>query len=539
MPYRPWHGPVLASLLVWSFTATATGAAQAPTPPPITSLRIDPLMLVSVQEFRRIATALGGAIYPGWNPNSVPLLLYRPGVQELLLGARRRPAGFSVFRGGSRLIGERIYARNDSTVMSVDDQNTTTTLDSAKVLVVADQYSRMRSHIRGTVLARPAAFANRWLDDWGFLESPYDQLQLMLHEAFHVYQERMAPGKQANEGAVAQYPFLNPVNNALFIIEAEVLRDALLTRDQRVQREKAAEFVAVRTARRAALDASYADYENRNEFSEGTARYVEYRFLQLGEGLAPTPQMYFQAGFTGYRGVLRSRLERRLNELVAIVAVTDDRFGNMFGAGPLRFRLYELGAAQALLLDAVAPDWKRSIFEPGVYLTDLLARATALSDARRQEYLDRAKVEYRYDSLLTGCLAFEQAGHRYVQQRVDSILHTDRTLVTVSYGEAGGIAGMAFTPFGVTPVTPRVTLYDLVPLEIHLRNGVVLHMKQIIPVLLDRDERTISFAVATPAAAFEGQGAAGIDNAEFSLGSSPPPTVTITGNRVRIGYARQ
>jgi hypothetical protein len=122
---------------------------------------------------------------------------------------------------------------------------------------------------------------------------------------------------------------------------------------------------------------------------------------------------------------------------------------------------------------------------------------------------------------------------------VDSILHTDRTLVTVSYGEAGGIAGMAFTPFGVTPVTPRVTLYDLVPLEIHLRNGVVLHMKQIIPVLLDRDERTISFAVATPAAAFEGQGAAGIDNSEFTLGGSPAPTVTVTGNRVRIGYARQ
>jgi len=528
------HRLVLASLLAWSCTATSTAAAQAPAPPPITSLRIDPLMLVSVREFRRIAAALGAAIYPGWNPNSVPLLLYRPRVQELLLGARRRPAGFSVFTGASGLIGERIYARDDSTVMTVDDQNTTTTLDSATVLVVADQYSRMRSHIRGAVLRRPADFANQWLDDWGFMESPYDQLQLLLHEAFHVYQQRMAPGKQANEGVVSQYPFLNPANNALFIIEAEILRDALLTRDQRVQREKAAEFVAVRTARRAALDTGYADYENRNEFSEGTARYVEYRFLQLGEGIVPLPQMYWQAGFAGYRGVLQSRLERRLNDLVSIVGVTDGRFGNRFGAEPLRFRLYELGAAQALLLDAVAPGWKRSIFEPDVYLTDLLARATALSDAKRQEYVDRAKAAYGYDSLLTDRRAFEQAGRRYVQQRVDSILLTDRTLVTVSYGETGGIAGMSFTPFGVTPVTPRTTLYDLVPLEIHFGNGVTLRMKGIIPVLLDRDAKTISFAVATPAAAFEGQGSAGIDTNEFAMGGFPAPTITVTGNQVRI-----
>ena len=54
---------------------------------------------------------------------------------------------------------------------------------------------------------------------------------------------------------------------------------------------------------------------------------------------------------------------------------------------PIRFRLYDMGAAQGLLLDDVAPNWKSRIFAPGVYLTDLLVEAMHLSLAQREAYV--------------------------------------------------------------------------------------------------------------------------------------------------------
>lgn len=509
-------------------------ASSVATPPPVRNLLIDPLMLSSVKEYRNIIASVGAEIFPGWKANSVPILLYRPHVQELLIGAPRRPAGFSVLTSPTLpfLRGETIYARNDSTVMAVDDQNTSITLDSMRVLVVADPYSRARNQLRA-ILGRPSEMANRWLDEWSFVPSPYDELQLLLHEAFHVHQARLAPDKNADEGAVAHYPLLDPTNNALVALEGRILSDAVLATDPVVRRARAAEFVAVRLLRRAALDTASVSYENLNEFAEGTGRYVEFRFMQIGERVTPTPEMYMHTGFIGYRGVLRSRLERRAGEIVRIASNSDNRFGNPYGAGPLRFRLYDMGAAQGLLLDDVAPNWKARIFAPGVYLTDLLAEAMQLSAAQRDAYVRQAKTRYGYDSLFANRQAFAAEGRRFIEQRVDSILGTSKTLVTISYAAAGERLGMAYTPFGVTAVNDHAAIYDLVPVSVRFANKVLLRMKTVVPLLVDRSERTITFAVESPPSAFEGK-EAGLALAELTLTGSPSTTIAIRGNKVRI-----
>jgi len=82
----------------------------------------------------------------------------------------------------------------------------------------------------------------------------------------------------------------------------------------------------------------------------------------------------------------------------------------MYGTGPLRFRLYYLGAAQGLLLDELAPGWKVRIFAPGVYLTGLLDEALALSPERRQAHLEKAKLEYGYGKILSEKKAFAPTG---------------------------------------------------------------------------------------------------------------------------------
>jgi hypothetical protein len=99
-------------------------------------------------------------------------------------------------------------------------------------------------------------------------------VELILHEAFHVHQGRLAPDKHANEQTVGQYPVLDASNNALVALETRILRDAVLAKEAAQRRARIEQYLAVRTLRRAGLDTSSVSYENLTEFTEGTAMYV-------------------------------------------------------------------------------------------------------------------------------------------------------------------------------------------------------------------------------------------------------------------------
>lgn len=523
----------LRAMLLMPLAVPSTGGAQAREE--IRDLRIDPLLLVSVKEYRHILETIGSEIYPGWTWKTIPLLLYRPKVQDILLNAPHRPPGFSRFTGHTPLSDQVVYARNDSTARDIDGQNTSITLDSMRVLVVADAYSRMREQIRGNLAQHSDSLMQKWLDEWSFIQSPYGEVGIVLHEAFHVYQDRLAPEKGANEATVARYPVLDPVNNALVAVEARLLRDAVLAANTAERRTKAEEFIAIRSLRRAALDTASVSYEDLNEFKEGTAKYVQFRFMQIGERVTPAPEMYFHTGFTGYGGgVLRGQLKDEMDDMVAVATLRDNRFGNRFGGGPLRFRLYATGGAQALLLDDFAPDWKKNIFAPGVFLTDLLGKALPLSADQQAALVSKAKAEYGYDTTLVNRLAMEAQGRRDIQDRLDAILNTTQTLVTVNYAAAGAITGLRYTPFGAMAVNDHTTIYDLVPFAVRFANKAVLILNSVRPVVVDRQAKTITFAISTSATAFDGKDVASIKIPELTLTASTDTRITVAGNRVAI-----
>jgi hypothetical protein len=340
---------------------------------------------------------------------------------------------------------------------------------------------------------------------------------LILHEAFHVYQDKMAPEKSANEMIVSLYPLLDPVNNALYVLEGNILRDALLSQDPKGRLEKIKEFVAVRSFRQSRLDTNYVEYENLTEYSEGIATYVEYKFMKIGETIEPIRDMYYHQGFNGYRGILTKLLEERINDMVKIVSVTDDRFGNKFGSGPLRFKLYDLGAFQGLLLDEVMPSWKEKIFEDSAYLSDMLKHALALSTEELKQYLVRAKSEYNYEDAYESKLQFEQEGKKRIQDKLDSLLNTENTLVKILYGGFTEKIGIAYTPFGVTPVSDKSAIYEMVPIKVRFKEGVELKFKQAIPVLVDKEKKEITFAIPTPASKFRTGSADELETDEFTL----------------------
>ena len=526
----------LASLIIAAAcTRAPTVARSGASVGPVNGLRIDPMLLVSVAEVRRILAAIGDSIYPGLSAARVPLLLYRPGVQDVLVGFPKTPAGFSAVRV-PQLADDMVLVRDDSTFVNIDNQNTTRVIDGVHAAVIADQYSRLRDQLRGAVLDRPRDHAERWLDAWTFVPSAYDELQLILHETFHVVQEQRAPGKVANEAAVTRYPVLDSVNNALVALEGYALRDALRSRTPAERREKAAQFVAVRGERRARMDSVSVAWEELNEFREGTGRYVEYRFLKSGHRLSPSPEMFLRPGFTGYGAALDARLQHRLNDMAAIAAGTDDRFGNPFGGAPARFRSYELGAAQALLLDEVAPAWKERIFDPGVFLSGLLTEALMLTLDERTRAVAVAKQAYGYDSILAAKGELERRGRLAITARADSIRSAGRATLTIAYARAGSRLGMAFTPFGVTAVAPQVAIYDLVPITVRFENGAELTMKEVTALIVDRKEKTVTFAARAPADSIVQRADGSIETEQFSIVSPAPVMLTRNGRAVRIEF---
>lgn len=496
-------------------------------------LKIDPMMLVSVKECRNITKILGAKLYPDWHFEQTPILFYRPGVQEILINFPHQPKGYQILKGSHLLGNETVYFRNGETIFAEDDQNTTTKIEGIEVLVVADTFSRMRNQLQFVAGSPDQKFKDDWFKDWNFIPSPYDEMQMILHESFHVYQNTKAPNKNADEGAIARYPVLEPINNALYVLEGNIIKDALLTTDKNLRREKIKEFVAVRNFRQARLEKDLVEYENLNEFKEGLAKYVEYKFLQDGENINPINEMWYRNGFRGYKGELSKLFEKVVQNMVKIIAVDDDRFGNKYGSGPLRFKLYDLGAAQALMLEDVMPTWKNTIFNDKIYLSDLLKQSLNLSTREQAKYLEKAKSEYNYDQALKNKLQFETEGKQKIQEKLDAILKTKGTLIKIHFGTVTNEFAIGYTPFGVTNVGKNAAIYEMVPIGIRFRKGVGLQMKQAIPVLIDKETKTITFAVSTDAAKFENGTKESIDVDEFTL-KGAKSEIRRSGNVVEI-----
>lgn len=144
-----------------------------------------------------------------------------------------------------------------------------------------------------------------------------------LHEAFHVFQREQHPAWAANEGDLFMYPIDKPNLLALRRLETKAVRRALDAADPEDSECWSRQALAIRAERFSDMDAPYSAYERGTELNEGLATYVQ-----------------FQAD--GQKDV-------KLPE-------------QGFAAVDVRPRAYATGAAFALLLDRVNPDWP-ALFE--------------------------------------------------------------------------------------------------------------------------------------------------------------------------------
>ena len=382
--------------------------AQEPPPPEMTT------RIVTAHEWvSRVSRNLPDSVWPGFRPDTIPVLYVIRGKGTLLLGWRGElPAGFVA------AVSDLREQPAGAGWQPVTDRGAAST---------------------GTTLAgRPTAQVV--VDSQGIAAL----VGLTTHEAFHVFETASRQtgkrfGQQENAFLVTSYPIFDSKNEAGMALEGRILEATLSAPNLQRRRALARQFVAVREARHRALGPDLADFEQQAELNEGLAEYALVRSVDLAAR---------QRGFADPAGAAEVGAGKRtgLHKLTEDVTLS------------IRLRYYATGPALGLLLDALeGPAWKTRLINEDITVQDALADA---SGYRANERTLRRQAESTFvmralraaaDSSIAGLRAVRRA-------QVDSALAAPGVqLVVTVEGRSIGMCG--FDAQNLLQVEPGVSLH--------------------------------------------------------------------------------
>jgi hypothetical protein len=518
--------------IILTLTAVSLCLAASPAPAQATAgkaeksriesaatLRVDPLLIAEAHEAWGLIASPNNPIWPGWDASSTPLLFYLPGEQDVLVNHPHPPAGFLPYDGPVRFPGWRVLLKNGPTLIQWDGQNTSKDVEGTRTLVVADTLSNMRNRMSALIEeARPVGEKVQGLHYSNLATDPYGQIATVVHEAFHVFQDKQAPDKGANEMLLLYYPVLSVQNNVGFAQEGSALAEALRATDAAAFRRAAVRWLALRKDRRVSLPAKAVEYEDGIEFSEGLAKYTEYRLFQVLEGRSPGPAMTWAQGFVGYADLAPQR-EELIEKMVKNMSGAANINNDPYGTAPLRMRLYYSGMAAAVMLDRLSPGWKSHIFSPDASQTSLVEEALKPSQAELDQALKQARGEADYASLVESKTRLAQEGKAHAEAVLKEIEAGPGVGLIVDYSALGSPQlGMAFTPFGITVVDGERTIFSQIPLQVTFGQEGELAQKVPAPLLRDTGRRLVRFRLPQSATRAE---------VEKALGSAPTSGGTV------------
>ncbi len=496
-------------------------------------LQIDPLLIAQAADVWGIVAAKENPVWPGWNASDTPLLFYLPGEQDVLINHPKPPAGFVPYRGPVVFPGGQIFVRDGPTLIAWDGQNTSQDIEGIRTLVVADTLSNRKQQL-GSLLQdpRPADAKIETLRYSDLATDPYKQLALVVHEAFHVFQERQAPSKSADEMLLLKYPVLSIENNVGFALEAAALASVLRAKSPDELHRAALRWLAVRAERRSKLPPEAIEYEDGTEFSEGLAKYTEYRLYQVLEGRTPGQAMAWAQGFHGYTdlsGQSARLIDQMVTNLRGEVTVNNDPYGT----APLRMRLYYSGMAIGGLLDKLYPQWKQKILERDPTLTRLAEEAIHATPEERASALTEIQHEAGYQELVEKKKRLAEEGRAHIEAMLQEIDKGENTTLLVDYSALRSPdVGMAFTPFGITVVDEDRTFFSQVPITARFSGGDEISQTAPKPLLQDKKLRQIRFQLARQVTRAQFEQAAGLK--ENPTGTVSNLTLELPGAKLRL-----
>lgn len=336
-------------------------------------------------EAQHLRQTIGGEVLPGWGQVEIPLILFNE-EYAFLTGVTAPPLdGWRTVRAnqqrgttwevvsGDDIQGMPYYRQALSP--DVTPQAFTVKIGEtfAATLTTYEYFPiRMRSQLQENLpeFIKPIFPYRAYI---GLLVSGSDQFEtLILHEAAHAYQGIMAPdrlvaGEQANLEMENMYPWEDVNLREDWQAELDALALALRAKTGEETRLLAQEFLQIRLARRqsAGLSADMIDFERHREWVEGIGRYAEISVYCLANErteYSPAQETIHIPDFDRYEKY-DQRWAREINQMKRMANDGSER------------RFYYTGMAQAVLLDRLAPGWQSQLFEPGVWLEDLLAEA--------------------------------------------------------------------------------------------------------------------------------------------------------------------
>lgn len=251
-----------------------------------------------------------------------------------------------------------------------------------------------------------------------------------LHEAFHVFEAAARTpvarfGRGENSALISTYPVFDVDNEAAFALEGKILVASPTSKDKR---RLAQQFVAVRRERHRNLPLEFAEFDQLSELNEGLADYVLVRALRD----------VAEEGPPSWRSAAATSLSARQDLLANLTGTTNLS---------LRFRYYQTGPAQALLLDALLPSWKHDMLAQNSTLQDMLALASGIDSA--------AFIARRSASATFGAMALRANAARDVERlktarraKADSLLSVPGLRLVLV---ADSLPGKRFNACGYDP----------------------------------------------------------------------------------------
>lgn len=443
--------------------------------------------IATLLDVHRLYMAVPGArIWPGFRPDTIPVLYVIPDSGTLLAGWHgAAPDGFTPVAGHPDALWRPAAAQGAA--------STNVRFAGRTAAQVSIQYDQA-----------PAAL-----------------LATSVHEAFHVFERSVARddrrfGSGENSFLVTRYPIFDATNEAAFALEGKILRAALAASSDSAARALAWEFLAVRLARHRRLGPELAEFDVMTEMNEGLAQYAGTRALSL---------VQLPDAWRGDADAYEARIPHGLDDLISDPSRS------------LRLRFYFTGPAIAMLLDRLdGPRWKsdvatsyRSLQDELGYVSGYFARETSLRHDARGQFGGAA-----LDSLAAARVA---ALHAMRRAKVDSVLAAPGIELVLRGDSVGGIGLCGLDPQNLLQVGDGVLLHTR---WVRPCAGDALRSEFNTPVVQDQNAGTLRAIIGAAAdvrlthgdstfALAEGERRP--DVTEFHLKS---PSVTLDAPRVNI-----
>lgn len=359
------------------FLIIMTALLNLPSKASEVDLTDDDLRLMKVCEgVVRLFGQRAGAIWPGYSLAEQPFLVYSPERWALLINSNEPLDGFGDLPGEWPNLGLDASYRQGRYEDLIGQLKFNMDLTGENMVAIGFRESILSKHEQPEFMA----------------------FSYIVHEAFHQYQYNVFG--EIPWAREEKYPISDFVNGSLAWLEMCILEDALeaIKADDWTEcRSKVEMFIAVRRYRWEMGNPFFREYEQGKELSEGTAKYVELKCVEL------FPSITYVSSIDGTISQLARQFPNASMPKLLLQELREKMVGDCLQPEDIpRNRIYAVAAIQAFLLDYFGIEWQVLAQEagPGFTYVGLLDTHLGVDESQLTEIVVAAKLEYDYEAIL-------------------------------------------------------------------------------------------------------------------------------------------